>query len=129
MEKIQLSSNQIKVINYLLQNDSIEAASKKAKVARGTIYAWMKLEAFKNRLEDGRKEIYTEGLNALKVATRKASMTLIELLDNSDRNTRRLAAKEIINFAIKAVELKELEERLSVIEEALEQNKNNQKRY
>ena len=99
MEKEQLTSNQLKVINYFLQNDSIEAASKKAKVARGTIYAWMKLEAFKNRLEDGRNEIYTEGLNALKVATRKASMTLIELLDNSDRNTRRLAAKEIIRFA------------------------------
>ncbi len=122
MEKEQLTSNQLKVISCLLHNDSIEAASKKAKVARGTIYAWMKLEAFKNRLEDGRNEIYTEGLNALKVATRKASMTLIELLDNSDRNTRRLAAKEIINFAIKAVELKEFEERLSVIEEILEQN-------
>ena len=124
MEKNQLTSNQIKVINYLLQNDSIEAASKKAKVARGTIYAWMKLEAFKSRLEDARKEIYTEGLNALKVATRKASMTLIELLDNSDRNTRRLAAKEIIRFAIKTVELEEFEERLSIIEEILEQQRN-----
>lgn len=124
MEKEQLTSNQLKVINYLLQNDSIEAASKKAKVARGTIYAWLKLEAFKNRLEDGRNEIYTEGLNALKVATRKASITLIELLDNSDRNTRRLAAKTIIDFAIKAVENKELEERICVIEEALEQQRN-----
>lgn len=65
-----------------------------------------------------------EGLNALKVATRKASITLIELLDNSDRNTRRLAAKTIIDFAIKAVENKELEERICVIEEALEQQRN-----
>ena len=124
MEKEQLTSNQIKVINCLLQNNSIELASKKAKVSRGTIYSWLKQDVFKNRLEDGRNEIYTEGLNALKVATRKASMTLIELLDNSDRNTRRLAAKEIINFAIKAVELKEFEERLSVIEEILEQQRN-----
>ena len=124
MEKEQLTSNQLRVINYLLQNDSFDAASKKAKVARGTIYAWMKLEAFKSRLEDARKEIYTDGLNALKGATRKASMTLIELLDNSDRNTRRLAAKEIIRFAIKTVELEEFEERLSVIEEILEQQRN-----
>lgn len=66
MEKEQLTSNQLKVINYLLQNDSIEAASKKAKVARGTIYAWMKLEAFKNRLEEGRNEIYTRRIECPK---------------------------------------------------------------
>ena len=83
MKKEQLTSNQLKVIRCLLQNDSIEKAAKKTKLARGTIYNWLKQEAFKNRLEDGRKEIYTEGLNALKVATRKASVTLIELLDNS----------------------------------------------
>jgi len=124
MKKEELSSNQIKVINCLLQSDSIDKTAKKTNLARGTIYNWLKQDAFKNRLEEGRNEIYTEGLNALKVATRKASVTLIALLDDKDRNTRRLAAKEIINFAIKAVENKELEERLSVIEEILEQQRN-----
>ncbi len=124
MEKNQLTSNQIRVINCLLQNDSIDAASKKAKLARGTIYAWMKQEAFKNRLEEGRDELYKEGLDSLKTATKKASATLIALLDDKDRNTRRLAAKDIINFAIKAVETKELEERINTIEEVLEQQRN-----
>ena len=129
MEKEQLTSNQLKVINCLLQNDSIEKAAKTTNLNRGTIYNWLKQEAFKNRLEQSRNEIYKEGLNALKVATKKASLTLIELLDNSDRKTRRLAAKDIINFAIKAVENKELEERLSVIEEILEEKKDRKKRY
>lgn len=128
MEKEQLTTNQLRVISCLLQNDSIEKAAKTTNLNRGTIYNWLKQEAFKNRLEQSRNEIYQEGLNALKVATRKASLTLIALLDDKDRTTKRLAAKEIISFAIKAVENKKLEERLSVIEEALEQNKNNQTR-
>ena len=123
MRENTLTQNQQKAMRAMLEANSIEKAAKKVKVSRGTIYNWLKQEAFKNRLEDGRKEIYTEGLNALKVATRKASMTLIELLDNSDRNTRRLAAKEIINFAIKVVETRELEERIIKLEELLEQNK------
>ena len=42
---------------------------------------------------------------------------------------RGATAKEIINVAIRAVGIKELEERISQLEELLEQNIQKQKRY
>lgn len=129
MEKRELTSKQRKAIKYILENNSIEEAAREAKISRGSIYNWLKDEHFKERLERERTILFEEGLNALKGATTKAAKTLIELLESSDRNARRLAAKEIISFAIKAVEIKELEERVSQLEEILEQNKLNKKRY
>ncbi len=129
MEKKNLTHKQRKAIKYILENNTIEEASRKADISRSSIFNWLKDAHFKESLERERRILFEEGLNALKGAATKAATTLIELLESSDRNARRLAAKEIINFAIKAVEIKELEERVSQLEELLEQNKLNQKRY
>lgn len=101
----------------------MELVAKKAGVSRGTIYNWLKDERFKARLEQERQRLFEEGLNAIKAAALKAAQTLIKLLDSRDQATQRLASKEIINFAIKAIEMKELEERVSQLEEHIEQNK------
>jgi len=129
MKESKLSARQIKAITGILGNDSIEDAARKAGVSRSTIYNWLKQDCFIRRIDQERKILFEEGLNALKSATSKAARTLILLLEHKDQKTRRLAAKEIINFAIKAIELKELEERVSQLEDLIERNKLNQKRY
>lgn len=129
MSKNTLTQNQQKAIRAILEANSIEEAAKKVKISRGTIYNWFKDVHFKECLERERKALFEEGLSVLKGAAAKAAKTLIELLESKDRNTRRLAAKEIINFAIKGVETGELEERIIKLEELLEQNKHKQIRY
>jgi molybdenum-dependent DNA-binding transcriptional regulator ModE len=124
-----LTQKQQKAIKAILETNSIEEAAKKASFSRTSIYNWLKDKDFKECLERERKVLFEEGLSALKGATAKAAKTLVELLESNDKNTRRLAAKEIINFAIKTVEAKELEERVSQLEELIEQNKSYQKRY
>ena len=104
MRKNKITQNQQKAIRAILEANSIEEAAKKAKISRSTIYNWFKDEHFKECLERERKALFEEGLSVLKGAAAKAAKTLIELLESKDRNTRRLVAKEIINFAIKAVE-------------------------
>jgi transposase len=123
MKNNELPANRLKAIMCLLGSDSIELVAKKAGVSRGTIYNWLKDERFKGRLEQERQKLFEEGLNALKAATTKAAQTLIKLLDSKDLATRRLASKTIIDFAIKAVEMKELEERVGQLEKFVEQNK------
>lgn len=122
MKKTALTSRQLKAITCILENNSIEEAAKKARVSRSTLYNWLRDSQFKRRLDKEREVVFEEGLDALKAATAKAAKTLIELLDSKDRNTRRLTAKEVIHLAIKAVEIKELEERVTQIEELFEQN-------
>jgi len=123
MRKKILTPNQRKAVKSILENNTIEEAARKANFSRSTIYNWLKDEHFKEFLEKERKILFEEGLSALKGATVMAAKTLIELLECNDRSTRRLAAKEIINFAIKAFAIKELEERVSQLEELLEENK------
>jgi len=127
MRKNGLTANQLRTITHILENNSIEETARKAKVSRGTIYNWLKQDSFKARLEQERKTLFEEGLGTLKGATAKAAKTLIELLGSKDRNTRRLAAKEIISMAFKANEIRELEERIFRLEELLGQNKHKQK--
>ena len=123
MKKTALTSRKLRAISCILENNSIEDAAKKAGVSRSTLYNWLNDSQFKTRLERERRAVFEEGLNALKTATSKAAKTLIELLNCRDRNTRRLAAKEIINLAIKAVEIRELEERISALEGLIEGNR------
>lgn len=122
MEK-KLTTIQQRAITCLLQSNSVEEAAKKARISRSTIYKWQNNIHFKEILEKERKAVFDEGLNALKQATSKAVKTLFELLDSKDSNTRRLAAKDIISFAIKVVETRELEERVSELEEVLEKSR------
>lgn len=129
MKENTLTQKQQKAIKAILEANSIEEAAKKARISRTSIYNWLKDEYFKECLERERKALFEEGLSALKGAAAKAAKTLIELLESNDRNTKRLVAKEIINFAIKAVETRELEERVSKLEELLEQNKYKYKKY
>ena len=120
MKKSALTSRQLRAITCILDNSSIEESAKKAGVSRSTLYNWLNDSQFRRQLKKEREAIFEKGLNALKAATSKAANALIELLDCRDRGTRRLAAKEIINMAFKANEIKELEERISRLEEALE---------
>ena len=119
-EKDGLTARQLRLITFILSTASIEAASKEAKIGRATVYRWLKEKHFREKLEQKRQELFEEGLSRLKAATDKASQRLIELLDSNNVNIRRLAAKDILSFALKAIETQNLEDRIDRIEEILE---------
>ena len=123
MGENKLTAAQMRAISYILECNTIEEAAKKSRVSRGTLYNWLKQECFKSRLEEERKAFFEEALNLLKASTKKAAETLIQLLDSNDRTTKRLAAIALINFGIKAAEIIELEERVTVLEELFKREK------
>lgn len=119
-ESKTLTAKQLKAIPIILAAASLDAAAKKAAIGRETIYRWLKQKHFRERLEQKRQELFEEGLNRLKAATDLAAVKMIEMLDSKDENTRRLVAKDILNFALKAVEAQDLEERIERIEEIID---------
>lgn len=121
MEKANLTPNQLRAISCILESSSIEEAAKKAKVSRASIYNWLKNEKFKEILKKEREALFVESLEVLRQATRKAANVLINLLKSNDETTKRLAAKEIINLTLRTTEIWDLEERMSKIEEIVEQ--------
>jgi len=120
LRKDNLTAKQIKAIPIILKADSMESAAKEASIERGTIYRWLKDSDFKQRLEEARNEVFEDGLNRLKTATDTAAKKMIELLDHKDPTTRRLAAKDILTFAFRSFETRELEARIERIEEIIE---------
>jgi len=125
MEKAKLTPKQLRAISCILESSSIEEAAKKAKVSRASIYNWLKNEKFKEILKKEREALFVESLEVLRQATRKAANVLINLLKSNDETTKRLAAKEIINLTLRTTEIWDLEERVSKIEEIVEQKYQN----
>lgn len=120
MPKKELTPRQLKTIAALLECDSIEAVARKLKMSKATIYNWLKLDHFKSKLDEERDGLFEQGLSVIKGSVGKAAAKLIELLDSKDEKSRRLAAKEVIAVALKIVEIRELEERLSKLEELVQ---------
>ena len=116
----ELTPRQLKTIGAILEAPTITAAAQAAGVARVTLYAWLRLEPFRDTLETARASIYREGVDTLKGAAGQAAGRLIELLDSRNENTRRLAAHEILTLAIRIDENQTLEKRLTALEQALE---------
>ena len=118
-EKSKLTDKQLLVIPYILNSFSIEEACQKAGMCRGTYYLWLKDDNFKSFLDEKRKEMIKEALDALKTAVKKAVSVLIKLTSSKNENIRRFAAKDILDYALKSIELEELELRLKRVEEAV----------
>lgn len=121
MEKAKLTPNQLRAISYILESSTIEEVARKAKVSRGTLYNWMKEELFHEKLMEERTAIFNESLGLIKQATREAVNVLVDLLKCKNETTRRLAAREILGFSIRITEIKDIEERVSKVEQIVEQ--------
>ena len=116
----KLTPRQILAIGHLIGCASKEEASRKAKVSRGTLYAWLKEDHFKKELEFQRNELIQDSLSKLKCAINKATDGLIELLGSEREDIKRLACKDVLDFALKSIELEDYEKRISKIEEFVE---------
>lgn len=115
-ENEKLTNRQLLAINQIIASSTLEEARKKAKISKGTLYAWLKDESFKAELKRQRDEVVKEALSRLKKAMTKAVDGLIELMDSHRQDLRRWVFKDIIDYALKGIELENIEERLDKIE-------------
>lgn len=113
----QLTSRQLMALPFFANSSSVEAACKLADVSKDTFYKWLKEPLFKVELERLRSEVVTEAINQLKISATKAATTLSTLLDREDSpGVQRAAANDILGHVMKFMELKEIEERLTLLE-------------
>ncbi len=122
-EDIKLTHRQLLAITCLLHSSSIEEAAQKGKVSRTTLYKWLRDQDFKEELALRRKEAIKDALDKLRCAIVGATEELVKLTKSSREDIRRLACKDIIEFALKSIELEEIEERLEKVEKAILESK------
>ena len=116
-EHKQLTPRQRAAIPLLLSEVTLEAGRKTAKIAKGTLFNWLKQPSFKEELKKQRVAIVEGALEVLKANTTLATKTLVILMASENDSIKHRAAKDIIQFTLKAMEYEELEERVERLEQ------------
>lgn len=115
-----LSPNQIKAIEALLSNPSVEKAAQAVGVDKSTLFRWLRDGGFKEAYAEARKTLLESTLTGLQAISTEAVEALhAELTNATAKPSERIAAaKAILEFSLKGVDAIETEKRLAAIEEA-----------
>jgi len=117
----KLNNRQLKAIILLLEGKSIEEVSKALGIAVNTMYRWLEKEAlFKKTYSEAKEKVFNEAIEDLKIGSREAVKTLLDLMRTGKKETARLgSAKTILELALRVKEINELEKRIEALEERI----------
>lgn len=129
-EITDLSKKQEVAIVELLSCPSVREVSQKVKVSEVTLYRWLNNDTFKAHYRAARRKIVEQALGTLQRATSEAVKTLLEVMDDKEASppARVASARTILEFAVKAVELDDLSERVEILEGLLQERDNEKNR-
>jgi len=121
-ERGTLTPRQEQLLRALLTENSIAAAAKHANCAIRTAHLWLKQPHFQEAYRAARKEGLSRATSRLQAASSDAVDTLRAILAQPDAPaySRVAAARVILDSALRAQELEELEVRLQHLERAVE---------
>jgi hypothetical protein len=125
----KLSWKQDRAIQALLQEPTTLAAARAAGVGETTIWRWLNQPDFKSRYLAARRQVVDGAIADLQRHAGDAVKALVRNMTSGKPHVEIRAALGILDQAIKGVELVELEERISRIEEllrAMQQRDDNQ---
>jgi hypothetical protein len=104
-------------IMALLANPSVEAAAESVKISRVTAWRWMRDSTVLERLTETRRRGMQHAMMRLQTAASGAVDCLCEVQrDGESESARVAAARTILEQALRAVELGDIEERLGRLE-------------
>jgi transposase-like protein len=114
----KLSHKQERAIAALLVAPSITAAAQQIGVNENTLLRWLKDAAFQTTYRDARRAVVQHAIVQVQRATGEAVETLRNVMQDSESpaSARVSAAKAILETAVKAVEVEDLEARIAALE-------------
>lgn len=120
IENDTLSRNQERVISILLSEPTLTAAAKKAGVTELTLYRWFKQADFATAYREACRQVVDTAIGSLQAACAEAVDTLRVIMADvqAPASSRVTAARTVLEMAFKAVELEDIEERVSALEQA-----------
>ena len=118
----KLTRRQDAAILALLTHPSIPEAAKAAQVSPKTLWRWMQREDFQAAYQRARREVVRRGLANLQEAVTEAVQTLRDVMADpkAPASARVSAARTVLESALRAVEIEDLQKRLAEIEEKVE---------
>lgn len=106
------------VIVALLLEPTLEKAAARVGISESTLWRWTQLESFQAAYREARREAVSQAIGALQRASSEAVETLRDIMkDTAAPATARVsAARSILEFAIKGVEIEDILARLETLE-------------
>ena len=104
----------------LLTQRNTEEAARVAKVGARTLYRWQKEAEFDAALRAARRAAFSQSVARLQQASSAAVSTLLKVMVDASTpaSTKVRAADSVLNHAMKAIELEDIEVRVTALEQA-----------
>ena len=117
----KFTRNMEKAIASLLANPSIPDAAKEVGIGERTLWRWLKISEFEKAYSEARREVVRHAVVNVQAAMSEAVETLRSIMNDGSApaSARVSAARAVIDTGLKAVELEDLDHRLSAIEEII----------
>lgn len=114
-----LTDKQLQSLPHLVTAPSMSEAARRADVGRTTIYKWLEDDEFRRELERQRNEALELAHVELKGLMFKATQVVGEAMDDDNPFLRLRAAQIALTVGLKAIEVKEIQRRIELLEDAL----------
>ena len=103
----------------LLTHHTSEEAAKDCKISRTTIFKWLQEEPFRNAYRAARAQNVSHAISLIQASCSEAVQVLRQIMNNKDSPaaSRVASARTIIETGLKAVEVEEIEARLTALEQ------------
>jgi hypothetical protein len=110
----------------LLTSRSIEEAARAADVPLRSLYRWLKEPEFSAAYREAKRAAFTQAVARLQQGTGAAAAVMLKLMADpgTPASTRLRAADCVFTHAKNAIELEEVEARVTALEQAAELSKN-----
>jgi len=114
----KLSRKQETAIAALLTCDTVTAAASSCGVSAPTLHRWLRETEFRAAFELAKRTLVRDALATVQLAAGEAVVTLRRQLTCGQPTVECRAATALIDLAIRTVALSDIEERLSLLEDA-----------
>ena len=120
-EKIE--AKQERAISALLQAQTMREAAKEAGISESTLLRWLHDENFLEAYRKAKRQVVQLAICQLQRSAGKAVKILLEVAEGkfNPASARVSAAKTILEMSFKALELEDLEKRISELEKLVKQ--------
>jgi hypothetical protein len=111
---------QEEAIVALLTQRNLDEAAKSIGVAPNTLLRWQNLPEFQTAFREARRNAFAQSIARLQQASSAAVSVLVKIMidPNAPHSTRVRAADSVLDHAAKAIEIEDIDVRVSALEEA-----------
>ena len=109
----------------LVTEPTIADAAKKAGISHATLHRWLQIKDFKDAYREAKREVVSAAIARLQRTATEAVDALRDVMNDAESpaNARVSAARAILELAIKAIELEDLEARVEQLEALLQKER------